>query len=141
MLTAHLGFRVVQTPGVLPHHPQLVLPTVMLGPKDDNRLAAALRLTESLVHPRLSHERKHVRHTDTDGKRCRGVFREASHVSNIAVCCAANEFGNAYEVSGAEWSVGGVVVGGYERIELSIGPDAVENHLLTDGNLDNKSHG
>ena len=130
MLTAHLGFRVVQTAGVLPRHPQLVLAAAVLRPEHYHGQCPALGLAESLVHPRLPHERKHVRHADPDGKRRFGIFRETSHVSYVAVGCAANELGNAFEVSGAEWSVGGVIVGGNEGIELSVWPDAVENHLL-----------
>lgn len=130
MLTAHLGFRVVQTARVLPRHPQLVLAAAVLRPEHYHGQCPALGLAESLVHPRLPHERKHVRHADPDGKRRFGIFRETSHVSYVAVGCAANELGNAFEVSGAEWSVGGVIVGGNEGIELSVGPDAVENHLL-----------
>ena len=137
-LTAHLGFRVVQATRVLPRHPQLVLPAAVLRPQHHYGHAPALGLAESLVHPRLSHERQHVRHTDTDSERRFGIFREAPHVSDVAVCCAADELGYAIEVSRAEWSVGVVIVGGHERIELSIGADAVENHLRVDGKLQEK---
>lgn len=102
----------------------------MLRPEHHHGLASALGLAETLVHPRLSHESQHVRHANAHGERRRGSFREAPHVSHVRVGGTTDELRYTSEVSGADGSVGGVVGGGNEGIELPVGPDPIDHHLF-----------